>query len=129
MPARECSRTACSRPAVSTLTFVYADSTAVLGPLARTSEPHTYDLCGEHAGRMTAPRGWELMKIPGSSEVPDELVALADAVRHRPGATVPSGVASDTSRRAGSASSRPDPTATAHRSAARHLYVLRSEND
>ena len=32
--ARRCSRTACGRPAVNTLTYVYADQTAVLGPLA-----------------------------------------------------------------------------------------------
>ena len=31
-PVRRCSRTACGRPAVNTLTYVYADQTAVLGP-------------------------------------------------------------------------------------------------
>lgn len=66
---------------MSTLTFVYQDSTAVLGPLARTSEPHTYDLCQTHAARMTAPVGWELLRIEGAEEVPDDLVALAEAVR------------------------------------------------
>ena len=45
---RRCSRTACSRQAVATLTYVYADSTAVLGPLATFAEPHCYDLCAEH---------------------------------------------------------------------------------
>ncbi|MDQ6935843.1 MAG: DUF3499 domain-containing protein, partial [Actinomycetota bacterium] len=30
---RRCSRTACGRPATYTLTYVYADQTAVLGPL------------------------------------------------------------------------------------------------
>ena len=44
-PARRCSRTACGRPAVTTLTYVYADQTAVLGPLATYAEPHAYDLC------------------------------------------------------------------------------------
>ncbi|HYF72740.1 MAG TPA: DUF3499 family protein, partial [Nocardioides sp.] len=44
-PARRCSRTACGRPAVCTLTYVYADQTAVLGPLATFAEPHAYDLC------------------------------------------------------------------------------------
>ena len=42
-PARRCSRTACDRPAVTTLTYVYADQTAVLGPLATYAEPHAYD--------------------------------------------------------------------------------------
>src|SRR4051794_16884271 len=54
---RRCSRTACGRPAVATLTYVYADSTAVLGPLATYAEPHCYDLCSEHSERLTAPRG------------------------------------------------------------------------
>ncbi|HSU71939.1 MAG TPA: DUF3499 family protein, partial [Micrococcaceae bacterium] len=31
---RQCSRSACSQSAVATLTYVYSDSTAVLGPLA-----------------------------------------------------------------------------------------------
>lgn len=84
VPARECSRTACTRPAVSTLTYVYADSTAVLGPLARHSEPHTYDLCREHSTGLTVPRGWRVIRVPGAAEGSDDLVAIADAVRHRP---------------------------------------------
>ncbi|HEY0538579.1 MAG TPA: DUF3499 family protein, partial [Actinoallomurus sp.] len=50
-PVRICSRTACKQSAVYTLTYVYADSTAVLGPLAAYVEPHCYDLCAEHAER------------------------------------------------------------------------------
>jgi hypothetical protein len=64
---------------------VYQDSTAVLGPLSRLSEPHAYDLCREHASRMTPPRGWELLRVAGGEDVSDDLVALADAVR-RPAA-------------------------------------------
>jgi hypothetical protein len=69
---------------VATLTFVYSDSTAVVGPLATVSEPHSWDLCVGHAGRITAPRGWELVRHAGPLPThPDEddLVALADAVR------------------------------------------------
>ncbi|EUA66070.1 hypothetical protein I553_4026 [Mycobacterium xenopi 4042] len=46
-------------------------------------EPHSWDLCVGHAGRITAPRGWELVRHPGPLPNPDEddLVALADAVR------------------------------------------------
>ena len=62
-PVRRCSRTACGRPAVATLTYVYADSTAVLGPLATYAEPHCYDLCAEHSERLTAPRGWEVVRL------------------------------------------------------------------
>jgi len=69
---------------VATLTFVYSDSTAVVGPLATVREPHSWDLCVTHAGRITAPRGWELVRHAGPLPAhPDEddLVALADAVR------------------------------------------------
>ena len=45
------------QPAVATLTYVYAESTAVLGPLATYAEPHCYDLCAAHGERLTAPRG------------------------------------------------------------------------
>ena len=94
-PLRRCSRTACGRPAVATLTYVYADSTAVLGPLATYAEPHCYDLCAEHAERLTAPRGWEVVRLALGASVPqpsvDDLEALADAVREaaRPAAGAP----------------------------------------
>ena len=38
MNTRCCSRTACKKPPVYTLTYVYRDSTAVLGPLAVSVE-------------------------------------------------------------------------------------------
>lgn len=84
-PVRRCSRTACGRPAVATLTYVYADSTAVLGPLATYAEPHCYDLCAEHSERLTAPRGWEVVRLSDASGPArpsgDDLEALANAVR------------------------------------------------
>ncbi|WP_129665182.1 DUF3499 domain-containing protein [Phytoactinopolyspora endophytica] len=84
-PTRRCSRSACSRTAVATLTYDYANSTAVLGPLATYAEPHAYDLCSEHSERLVAPRGWEVIRLApdpaalGPSS--DDLLALADAVR------------------------------------------------
>lgn len=71
---------------MATLTFVYSDSTAVVGPLATAREPHSWDLCVGHAGRITAPRGWDLVRHAGPLPIPsnpdeDDLVALADAVR------------------------------------------------
>ena len=65
-----------------TLTYVYRDSTAVLGPLAAYVEPHCYDLCAAHADRMTVPRGWEVLRLPDgpAEEQGDDLEALADAV-------------------------------------------------
>ena len=58
----------------------------MVGPLATVSEPHSWDLCVMHAGRITAPRGWELVRHAGplpSHPDEDDLVALADAVRER----------------------------------------------
>ncbi len=84
-PARRCSRAACGRPAIATLTYVYADQTAVLGPLAVHAEPHAYDLCDQHSQRLSAPLGWEVLRLAldpalaGPSS--DDLLALADAVR------------------------------------------------
>lgn len=83
---------ACNRHAVATLTYVYADSTAVVGPLATYAEPHTYDLCTDHAERLTPPRGWDIVRLeidsesalpspPRTMRIGDDLSALADAVR------------------------------------------------
>ena len=68
---------------MATLTYVYAASTAVVGPLAAHPEPHTYDLCEPHARSLTAPRGWELVRQDGElpPPPPDDLLALVEAVR------------------------------------------------
>lgn len=86
---------------------MYSDSTAVLGPLAQLAEPHSYDLCREHAERLTAPRGWEVVRLTPEfvpvGPSPDDLVALAEAVREagRPPvpALVPEPAATEISRR------------------------------
>jgi len=84
---RRCSRPGCRQTAVYTLTYVYRDSTVVLGPLAAYVEPHCYDLCAAHAGRLTAPLGWDVVRLPlRDEEEPapgqaDDLEALANVVR------------------------------------------------
>jgi len=95
------------------LTYVYADSTAVLGPLATYAEPHCYDLCQAHSERLTAPRGWEIVRLAPDPDsllpTSDDLLALADAVREaaRPAA--------------------PEEAASAHEIGRRgHLRVLRA---
>ncbi len=70
---------------MATLTYVYSDQTAVLGPLATYAEPHAYDLCEAHSERLSAPRGWEVLRLAPDPDVlgpsTDDLLALADAVR------------------------------------------------
>ncbi|MEO6790559.1 MAG: DUF3499 domain-containing protein [Ornithinibacter sp.] len=83
--SRKCSKMECRQPAVATLTYVYADRAAVLGPLATYAEPHTYDMCSKHATGLTAPRGWDVVRLttdyPDPEPSTDDLLALADAVR------------------------------------------------
>ncbi|PZR54368.1 DUF3499 domain-containing protein [Xylanimonas oleitrophica] len=115
---RQCSRTACTRAAVATLTYVYADSTAVLGPLAQHAEPHSYDLCADHAERLTAPRGWEVVRLSPQfverGPSPDDLSALAEAVREA-GRVTPAAA--------------PEPASVTETSRRGHLRVLRADAD
>ena len=102
-----------------TLTYVYAEQTAVVGPLATYAEPHAYDLCEAHSERLSAPRGWEVLRLApdpaahGPSS--DDLLALADAVREA-GRPVPRHVV-------------PSPAEESGREVARrgHLRVLTSD--
>ena len=83
---RRCCRPGCPNRAVATLTYVYADSTAVIGPLPAVQEPHAWDLCAAHALRITAPRGWDLVRHPDidTSAEDSDLTALLDAVTGGP---------------------------------------------
>lgn len=82
---RHCSRSGCHRKAEMTLTYVYSESIAVLGPLATYSEPHAYDLCEIHGAKLTVPNGWQVIRreINAGESGPSEedLMAIADAVR------------------------------------------------
>lgn len=57
----------------------------MLGPLSTQAEPHAYDLCKNHAERLSVPRGWQVVRLAGEyAPAPpsdDDLSALADAVR------------------------------------------------
>lgn len=114
---RQCTKTACGQRAVATLTYVYAEQTVVLGPLATYAEPHSYDLCDQHATRLTAPRGWDIVRLDiEDTTPPDDLVALAEAVReHR-----------ETPARAADEAPRPRAQEPAVETARRgHLRILR----
>jgi hypothetical protein len=94
--SRQCSKSTCGGRAVATLTYVYAEQTAVLGPLAMYAEPHSYDLCDNHASRLTAPRGWDVVRLEHGQQIPpDDLVALAEAVREHKAAVGTGPVAED----------------------------------
>jgi Protein of unknown function (DUF3499) len=86
------------------LTYVYADQTAVLGPLATYAEPHAYDLCDVHSEGLSAPRGWEVLRLAqdpaAQGPTRDDLLALADAVREaaRPAVAAIPGPAAETGR-------------------------------
>lgn len=57
----------------------------MVGPLAIAAEPHSYDLCSDHAHGLTAPKGWEVVRPSAEFELSspnsDDLEALANAVR------------------------------------------------
>ena len=56
----------------------------MLGPLSPVVEPHGYDMCEAHAGRLTAPRGWELIRIETEVDpvgIAADMEALANVVR------------------------------------------------
>lgn len=124
--SRQCSRAACARPAAGTLTYVYSDSTVVLGPLATYAEPHAYDLCDEHATGLTAPRGWDVVRLATDQPPPktyDDLVAIVDAVRHRPEPTT------DSERTRGvPTNARPEPSSVTETGRRGHLRVLRDRD-
>lgn len=67
------------------MTFDYNESTAILGPLSTKANPIGYDLCKKHSERLSAPRGWQVVRLADSFAPPapndDELMALANAVR------------------------------------------------
>ena len=99
---------------MATLTFVYVDSTAVLGPLALRAEPGCYDLCRSHSRGLSVPRGWEVIRLPGDLNSPrasaDDLMALADAVRRAGmGESVPEPLQPAVSRRKGHLAVLADP--------------------
>lgn len=93
---------------MATLTYDYGGQIAVLGPLALHAEPHAYDLCEQHSQRLSAPRGWEVLRLANDSSERepshDDLVALANAVREAakpPAMTKPVVVADESGSREG----------------------------
>lgn len=83
-----------------------------------------------HAGRITAPRGWELVRHAGplpSHPDDDDLVALADAVREGRENAGPSGVTAGFT--AGFTTGFSDPVTGAHGGALMAPPARRPENN
>lgn len=54
----------------------------MVGPLAQVEDPHAWDLCDVHGDKITAPLGWEMLRVDHIELDDDEdLLALAEAVR------------------------------------------------
>ncbi|MGB0677371.1 MAG: DUF3499 family protein [Ilumatobacteraceae bacterium] len=58
---RLCTKTGCSEHATATLSYEYQNSQVWIDGLSPEREPHSYDLCRDHARRLTAPQGWEVV--------------------------------------------------------------------
>lgn len=90
---RRCTRPSCAAHATHTLTYIYSDSTAVLGPLATFAEPHSYDLCADHSERLKVPQGWTVIKHKPEAQSlepsPEDVLAIAEAVRQSVNFEVP----------------------------------------
>jgi hypothetical protein len=68
-PPRHCKKVGCQSLPQWTLTYVYSDQEAVIGPLSLRPEPHSYDLCEAHADRLTVPQGWQVVRYRPFPEV------------------------------------------------------------
>lgn len=90
---RRCTRPNCADHATHTLTYIYSDSTAVLGPLSTYAEPHAYDLCADHSERLKVPQGWTVIKHKPEAHSlepsPEDVLAIAEAVRQSVNFEVP----------------------------------------
>jgi hypothetical protein len=114
---------------------VYGDQTAVLGPLATFAEPHAYDLCEEHSERLSAPRGWEVLRLAPDPDAlgpsSDDLLALADAVREaaRPAPEAPTSMSGPMSGRPAAVGAMPSQDGGREVGRRGHLRVLRDLED
>ncbi len=66
---RLCARPGCGEAATATLSFQYVSSTVWLDDLG-PKEPSAIDLCGRHADRLAAPKGWTGHDRRASSRAP-----------------------------------------------------------
>ena len=84
--SRICQRAGCGRAAVAGLVFDYSQARVQVGPLREQRDPAVPELCLDHAGRFTAPHGWQVTRLVGftdASALPRRisLAELADEIR------------------------------------------------
>lgn len=81
---RICVKPGCNNRAEAAFTYMYADSTIVIGPLSPTAQPDAYDLCEKHAKSFVAPRGWQVIRVQtqfdNTTPNEEEIEYLAEAI-------------------------------------------------
>lgn len=68
---------------MATLRYNYGARVATVGSLDAQSDPHSWDLCSRHLGRLSVPEGWTLDHVDGgvSEDFSDEeMQVLAEAL-------------------------------------------------
>lgn len=66
--SRTCHHSACRVPASVALAFRYDSRQVWLRPLGGEAHPGVYELCADHADRLTVPRGWSQIDERGRGE-------------------------------------------------------------
>jgi hypothetical protein len=64
-PVRACGKMGCLEPAAATAALRYGERVLWVGDLLPSRDPNLFDLCEDHADRLTAPYGWR--RIDGRS--------------------------------------------------------------
>ena len=81
---RICVKPGCGNKVTAAFTYVYADSTIVIGNLPPMAEPDAYEICNEHVKNFIAPRGWKIIRLQTETQTKElgetELEELAKAI-------------------------------------------------
>jgi hypothetical protein len=74
---RECGKLGCRQPAGATAALRYRERVLWIGDLLPQRDPNLFDLCGDHAARLTAPYGWSRLdqRAAGGSPPAEEAAA------------------------------------------------------
>ena len=67
---RECGKLGCRQPAEATAALRYRDRVLWIEDLLPQRDPNLFDLCGDHAARLTAPYGWSRLDQRGAVGAP-----------------------------------------------------------